>query len=97
MKKYITYKSLSKEERKKAINKFDKSKIGESSNKIYFRLIVESIISFATAIALTVYALIEKESWTYYAISACLAAFGLFLIIGEKILKRKNIEKMLNQ
>jgi len=65
MKKYIKYSSLSKEEKKEAKIKFDKTKKGSEVNKIYTRLIVEGLLCNAIGIGLIIYALIKHSKWIY--------------------------------
>ena len=97
MKKYITYNSLNKEEKKDAIKKFNRTKKGAEVNKIYLRLIIEGIASILIGLGLIVYAIVKKESWIYYLFGGLLIVFGIFFLISEVKLKRKVIEDMLNK
>ncbi len=97
MKKYISYGSLSKEEKKEAIKKFNKSKKGNELNPIYSRLLLEGAVSLLCAIAFVVYAIITNSAWWYYLIGGILFVFGIVLLVAQVSLKRKVVERMLNQ
>ena len=65
-------------------------------NTIYFRLLIEGVVSVLVGVGLSVYAFATGASFWYYLIGIILIVFSVILFVAEFTLKRKVVERMLN-
>ena len=93
---YKEFKYLKKEDKKRTIEEFKKTKRASSVLPILNRLILEGIACIGIAIYLFVNTLINEEEWWYYTFVIMLLIAGFVFLIAQYHLRVKNYNIFLN-